>query len=271
MTSADAETLSSSRGTREPISAGSLNARDVTVRFGAIVALEAVSLDASPGEILGLIGPNGAGKTTLINVLSGFQRPTSGSVSIGGRDVTNEPASGRARHGLARTFQAARLFSTLTVAENLEVYASTIERRRSRSHALVDDLLEAGNLNEAADLRAGSLPQGLERRVALMRSLALRPTYLLLDEPAAGLDDVETAELAKLILELPSRFGCGIVLVEHDMRLIMRVCHRIQVLNYGRTLCIGTPEQVSANPQVREAYLGKLNDRAAAKVGGDGS
>jgi branched-chain amino acid transport system ATP-binding protein len=269
MTPADVETIPPSKGTREPISLGPLTARDVTVRFGAIVALEAVSLEAVQGEILGLIGPNGAGKTTLINVLSGFQRPTSGSVAIGDRDVTHEPASRRARHGLARTFQAARLFSALTVAENLEVYASTIHRRRSRCRGLVAELLDAGNLMQVATIRAGSLPQGLERRVALMRSLALQPAYLLLDEPAAGLDDVETGELAQLILGLPGRFGCGIVLVEHDMRLIMRVCHRIQVLNYGRTLCIGTPKRVSADPQVREAYLGKPGDRVAGKVGGE--
>jgi branched-chain amino acid transport system ATP-binding protein len=267
MTPADVEPPS--KGTREPISLGPLIARDVTVRFGAIVALEAVSLEAAQGEILGLIGPNGAGKTTLINVLSGFQRPTSGAVVVGDRDVTHEPASRRARNGLARTFQAARLFSALTVAENLEVYASTNHRRRSRCRELVAELLDAGNLMQVATIRAGSLPQGLERRVALMRSLALQPAYLLLDEPAAGLDDVETGELAQLILGLPRRFGCGVVLVEHDMRLIMRVCHRIQVLNYGRTLCIGTPKQVSADPEVREAYLGKPGDRVAGKVGGE--
>jgi branched-chain amino acid transport system ATP-binding protein len=255
------ETNLVSAASRAPPKADALSARAVTVRFGEIVALEAVSLDVSPGEILGLIGPNGAGKTTLLNVLSGFQRPTSGSVTIGGQDITNSSASRRAKYGLARTFQATRLFSALTVAENLEVYASTIHLRGSRARQLVTELLEAGGLTEFAAVRAGALPQGLERRVALMRSLALQPTHLLLDEPAAGLDDVETDELARLILDLAKQFGCGLVLVEHDMRLIMRVCHQIQVLNYGRTLCIGTPEEVSADPQVREAYLGKPADR----------
>lgn len=268
MTAAFAGPMSPVASRREPSSVGSLIAKEVTVRFGAIVALETVSLAAQGAEILGLIGPNGAGKTTLLNVLSGFQRPTSGSVSIGNRDITNKPASSRARLGLARTFQSARLFSALTVAENLEVYATTIYRRRSRSRGLVGELLEAGHLTAVAGVRAASLPQGLERRVALMRSLALQPTHLLLDEPAAGLDDVETNELAHLISGLPGRFGCGIVLVEHDMRLIMRVCHRIQVLNYGRTICIGTPQQVSADPEVREAYLGKPSGRAAGAADG---
>jgi branched-chain amino acid transport system ATP-binding protein len=271
MTSPDGEAVAPNKRPEESVSAGSLVARDVTVRFGAIVALEAVSLESSQGEILGLIGPNGAGKTTLINVLSGFQRTTRGAVRIGHRDITNEPAPRRARHGLARTFQAARLFSALTVAENLEVYASTIHRRRSQSRALVAELLEAGDLTRVADVRASALPQGLERRVALMRSLALLPTHLLLDEPAAGLDDIETAELAQLIQDLPRRFGCGVLLVEHDMRLIMSVCDRIQVLNYGRTLCVGTPEQVSADPEVREAYLGKPAEGTASKVGGGGA
>ena len=243
-----------SEQTREPSS--SLVARHVSVRFGLITALEDVSLEVAPGEILGLIGPNGAGKTTLVNVLSGVQRPTEGSVHIGGRDVTRLPVADRARYGLGRTFQSARLFAALTVAENLEVYASTTHRNRAEARALVAELLKVGELTALADTRAGDLPQGMERRVALMRSLALRPSHLLLDEPAAGLDDVETDELEGLISSLAVRFGCGVLLIEHDMRLIMRACHRIHVLNYGRTLCVGTPEEVSANADVRKAYLG---------------
>ena len=249
-----------------PTNVGPLSARDITVRFGEIVALEDVSLEVASHEILGLIGPNGAGKTTLVNVLSGFVRSSSGSVYVGSKDITHVSASRRAVHGLARTFQAAQLFSALTVAENLEVYASTIHRRRSQALALVDELLDAGDLVEVADLPAGLLPQGLERRVALMRSLALQPTHLLLDEPAAGLDDVETNELANLISGLTHRFGCGLVLVDHDMRLIMRVCHRIQVLNYGCTLFIGTPEQVSAHPDVREAISARTTGASIIKV-----
>jgi branched-chain amino acid transport system ATP-binding protein len=120
----------------------------------------------------------------------------------------------------------------------------------------VKELLKAGDLKAVADTRASALPQGLERRVALMRSLALRPSHLLLDEPAAGLDDVETDEMERLISSLSTRFGCGVLLIEHDMRLIMRACHRIHVLNYGRTLCVGTPDKVATNPEVRAAYLG---------------
>ena len=249
--------------TGEPKNVGSLVAHNISVRFGEIVALENVSLEVAPSEILGLIGPNGAGKTTLVNVLSGVQRPTEGSVHIGETDVTKLPVSKRASHGLARTFQSARLFAALTVAENIEVYASTIHGR-SKARAMVAELVKAGDLASVADVRASALPQGLERRVALMRSLALKPTHLLLDEPAAGLDDVETDELEKLIASLPSRFGCGVLLIEHDMRLIMRACHRIHVLNYGRTLSVGTPEEVSANQDVRAAYLGSPTSMAKA-------
>ena len=241
---------------REPARAGSLVAHNISVRFGQITALEGVSLEVAPGEILGLIGPNGAGKTTLVNVLSGVQRPTEGTVRIAERDITRLPVSKRCHHGLARTFQSARLFAALTVAENLEVYASTIHKRKANARALVAELLEAGDLTAFADIRASALPQGLERRVALMRSLALRPSHLLLDEPAAGLDDVETDEMERLISSLATRFGCGVLLIEHDMRLIMRACHRIHVLNFGRTLSVGTPEEVAANPEVRAAYLG---------------
>jgi branched-chain amino acid transport system ATP-binding protein len=241
---------------KRPAEAGSLFADGVTVRFGAISALDSVSLQLAPREILGLIGPNGAGKTTLLNVLSGVQRPTVGTVRIGARDITALPVERRVRHGVARTFQAARLFPALTVAENIEVYASTLHGKRSQARRVADEMLEAGGLSHVAECVAADLPQGLERRVAMMRSLALHPDYLLLDEPAAGLDDIETDELAELIHALPARFGCGVLLVEHDMRLIMSVCHRIHVLNYGRTLSIGSPEEISADPQVRTAYLG---------------
>jgi branched-chain amino acid transport system ATP-binding protein len=252
--------------TREPTSVGSLVARNITVRFGEITALEAISLEVAPGEILGLIGPNGAGKTTLVNVLSGVQRPTEGSVHIAKRDITQLSVSQRACHGLARTFQSARLFSALTVAENIEVYASTIHKRRSQARELVAELIDAGDLSAVANTRAGALPQGLERRVALMRSLALRPSHLLLDEPAAGLDDVETDELEHLISSLSERFGCGVLLIEHDMRLIMRACHRIHVLNYGRTLSVGSPDEVAANQEVRAAYLGGRVDTPNTKL-----
>jgi len=241
---------------REPTGVGSLVARNVSVRFGEITAVENVSLEVAAGEILGLIGPNGAGKTTFVNVISGVQRPTEGSVHIAGRDITHLSVAARASQGLARTFQSARLFSALTVAENIEVYASTVRSRRDDARALVAELLEASALQHVANMRAGELPQGLERKVALTRSLALEPSHLLLDEPAAGLDDVETDELEKLISSLPQKFGCGVLLIEHDMRLIMRACHRIHVLNYGKTLCVGTPDEVAANAEVKAAYLG---------------
>jgi ABC-type branched-subunit amino acid transport system ATPase component len=253
---------------REPRRAGSLVARNISVRFGEITALEAVTLEVAPGEILGLIGPNGAGKTTLVNVLSGVQPPTEGSVWIAERDITQLAVSKRAQHGLARTFQSARLFAALTVAENLEVYASTIHRSRAKARELVAELLEAGDLKSVADTRASALPQGLERRVALMRSLALRPSHLLLDEPAAGLDDVETDEMERLISSLSTHFGCGVLLIEHDMRLIMRACHRIHVLNYGRTLSVGTPAEVAADPEVRAAYLGGRAETPIKKASG---
>ena len=268
MTDANLHRSQAAQG-REPKHTGSLVARNVSVRFGRITALESVSLEIAPGEILGLIGPNGAGKTTLVNVLSGVQRPTEGSVHIAERDITRLPVSKRAQHGLGRTFQSARLFAALTVAENLEVYASTIHKSRSKGRELVAELLAAGDLKSVADTRASALPQGLERRVALMRSLALRPSHLLLDEPAAGLDDVETDEMERLISSLSTRFGCGVLLIEHDMRLIMRACHRIHVLNYGRTLSVGTPEDVAADPEVRAAYLGGRVETSSQQKSGE--
>jgi branched-chain amino acid transport system ATP-binding protein len=233
-----------------------LSADAVTVRFGGLLAVKDVSLTLVRGEILGLIGPNGAGKTTLVNVLSGFQPPQSGRIHVGDRDCTRLPRHGFPRAGIARTFQAVRLFKNLTVSENVETSyvahgSGRVEARR-RAGAVLEEL----GLAEKAHLPASALSYGEERRVGLARALAADPTFLLLDEPAAGLSPSESTELRHLIASLRDRHGCGILVIEHNMALVMDLCERIHVLNGGRTIAAGTPDAIRANPEVRQVYLG---------------
>lgn len=233
-----------------------LEARGVTVDFAGLRAVDSFDLHLQRGEILGLIGPNGAGKTTVVNVLSGFQRPSAGVVVIDGARVTEQAPARRARLGLARTFQNVRLFAGLTVAQNVEAAALAIGAKRHAARDLAKALLARFGLSDCAELPAGSLPYGQERRLGLARALATRPRYLLLDEPAAGLNEAESDELWELLSELPEQDGCGVLLIEHDMRLVMRLCHRIQVIDHGQTISIGTPEHVRTDPAVLKAYLG---------------
>ncbi len=231
-----------------------LQAEGVTVQFNGVRALDGVDVELHAGAILGLIGPNGAGKTTMTNVLSGFQRPTQGQVLLGGKDVTALAPHRRSRAGVARTFQGVRLFADLTVRENIEAAA---RRARGRArHELVERLLDTLRLQDRAEAEASSLPYGDERRLGIARALATQPSFLLLDEPAAGLNESESDELLDAILALRDEFGCGILVIEHDMRLIMRLCEQIQVLDSGRTIRHGTPAEVQADPTVRLAYLG---------------
>jgi branched-chain amino acid transport system ATP-binding protein len=218
--------------------------------------VDGVDLTLRKSEILGLIGPNGAGKTTLVNALSGFQRPSSGSVALDGRDVTGWSPNRLARQGLARTFQSVRLFHGLTVAENVELGGVGVgtTRRAARRHAT--ELLERLGLADKADMLAAGLPHGLERRLGIVRSLATRPAFLLLDEPAAGLNEQESDELVQTLTTIRDDFLCGLVVIEHDMRLIMRLCERIQVLDHGKTIAVGAPAEVRADPAVLTAYLG---------------
>ncbi len=236
---------------------GLLEARDLKVHFGGVRAVDGVGLALRKGEILGLIGPNGAGKTTLVNALSGFQKPTAGTVLLDGTDVTGWRPHRLARRGLARTFQSVRLFPDLTVLENVELGGVGVGMRRPAARRWARDLLERLRLADKAALYATGLPHGLERRLGIIRALAAKPAFLLLDEPAAGLNEQESDELVASLSLIRDDFSCALMVIEHDMRVIMRLCERIQVLDHGKTISIGTPGEVRQDPAVLIAYLGR--------------
>ena len=240
-----------------------LTIRGLSKYFAGLHALEDVSFDLKRGEILGLIGPNGSGKTTLINVVTGLLPATRGQVFVDGAEITNKKPYQVAHAGLARTFQTIRLFRELTVLENVEVAAVSmgLSRRDARQRAL--EVLEEIGIAGWADMLSGVLPYGLERRVEVARALATRPKFLFLDEPAAGLNEDESEELLQVLAGLPAKKNLGMLIVDHDMRLIMRLCHRLHVLNFGRTIGEGSPEEVRKIPAVLQAYLGR-----AATAGG---
>ena len=241
----------------------SLVAEGVSVRFGGLAAIDDVSFTLEPGEIVGLIGPNGAGKTTLVNVLSGFQKPSAGEVRLDGRRFDGATPDAFARAGIARTFQAVRLFKGLSVSENLEVslVANGLAgdgRASARRRCLAEFLP-----GDRGGMPAAALTYGEERKVGIARALALEPSYLLLDEPAAGMAAAEVDDLRSAIVRVRAAYGCGILVVEHNMALIFALCDRIHVLGSGRTLAVGSPDEISANAAVREAYLGVSGNASA--------
>ena len=233
-----------------------LEARQVSVRFEGLTAVDSVDEILHQGEILGLIGPNGAGKTTLVNAMTGFQVPASGEVLLEGKNIATLTPHWIRRHGVARTFQAGRLFREMPVSENVEVAAVSMGLNRKKAHAHAMELLEWLGLADQAKMPAGILPYTDERRVGIARALALSPKFVLLDEPAAGMSDLECDDIMKVVREIPERYGCGVLLIEHNMRVIMGVCARIHVLDSGKTLARGSPAEVQNNPAVINAYLG---------------
>jgi ABC-type branched-subunit amino acid transport system ATPase component len=233
-----------------------LVAEGIHVHFEGVRAVDGVDLTLERGQIMGLIGPNGAGKTTFMNAVSSFVPLTGGRVVLDGVDVTGAPPHRLVAGGLVRTFQDVATFPGLTVFENVELGAlgAGLSRRQARARAW--ELLDSLGLRARANLPASALPHGDERRVGIARAVAVGPKFLLLDEPAAGLDDAESLALTEAIARLREELQCGVLLVEHDMRIIFRVCERIQVLDYGKSIAIGTPEEIRTNKRVVAAYLG---------------
>jgi branched-chain amino acid transport system ATP-binding protein len=230
----------------------------VSVRFGGVQAVSEATITARVGQVTGLIGPNGAGKTTTFNVITGLEQPTTGKVFLGGSDVSRLSPYRRARLGLARTFQRLEVFGTLTAHDNILAAAEfrkSWSRDGSRPRAVTDQILDRVGLRHVQDERVDALPTGLARLVELGRALATQPKVLLLDEPGSGLDVAESEALGDLLVDLAAE-GKAILIVEHDVELVMRVCSRIHVLDFGRIISVGTPREVQADAAVQAAYLG---------------
>ena len=237
-----------------------LEVRDVSVRFGGVVAVNGATFSVDAGKVAALIGPNGAGKTTTFNVVTGLQPPTSGAVVFDGDDITGMAVHKRARKGIGRTFQRLEVFGSLTVRENIQVAAEIHSRwadskadPRTTARAIIDRI----GLQGFADQPADSVPTGVARLCELGRALATEPRLLLLDEPSSGLNEEETDELGVLLRELADKEGRAVLLVEHDVDLVMSVCDWIDVLDFGQIIASGTPEQIQSDPRVQAAYLGE--------------
>jgi len=249
-----------------------LDVRNLGIDFGGLTAVDGFNITIGPTEISGLIGPNGAGKTTIFNLLTGVYQPTRGSVLVNGIDIKGMPIHKVNKLGIARTFQNIRLFTDMTALDNVKVgmhnnircsfvesllHLPSYRRSEEKANQKAMELLEFMGLSEFADVKAGSLPYGVQRRLEIVRALATDPSIILLDEPAAGMNPSETAELMHQIRRIRDTFHIAIFLIEHDMNLVMNVCEAIAVVNYGRIIAKGTPEEIRSNPAVIEAYLGK--------------
>lgn len=252
-----------------------LIAKDISISFGALKAVDSFNLEINSGELIGLIGPNGAGKTTVFNILTGVYNASSGEYTLDGENVIKTSTSALVKKGLARTFQNIRLFKYLSVLDNvIAAYNFRMkygilsgmlrfpnfwrEEKEAKEKAMA--LLKIFDLDKYAGMHAGNLPYGEQRKLEIARAMATEPKILLLDEPAAGMNPKETEDLMNTIKLIRDKFGIAVLLIEHDMKLVLGICERLVVLNYGQILASGDPKEVINNPQVVEAYLGKEED-----------
>ena len=234
-----------------------LELKDLSKTFGGVKAVQNVSLSLAAGEVRGLIGPNGAGKSTLVNLISGLLRQTSGSVELNGISVDHLSAPKRAQLGMGRTFQNLRVFESLTVQQNIDV-AYSVTKSAGQAHAsFIQSAIAKFDLSKRLDVRAGSLAYGYLRRLEIVRALALKPKLLMLDEPAAGMNEIETAALGEALVWLSNQNNCAILVIDHDLKFIMALCDNITVLNMGQVIAEGKPSEVSNNRHVIDAYLGE--------------
>ena len=252
-----------------------LDVRNLGIDFGGLTAVDNFNITIGPTEISGLIGPNGAGKTTIFNLLTSVYQPTRGSILINGVDTKGMTTAKVNKLGIARTFQNIRLFGDMTALDNVKVgmhnqikcpfvcsllHIPPYQKAEKAANEKAMELLDFMGLTEGADQKAGSLPYGVQRRLEIIRALATNPSILLLDEPAAGMNPSETTELMHQIRRIRDTFHIAIFLIEHDMNLVMNVCEAIAVVNYGRIIAKGTPEEIRQNPAVIEAYLGRKEE-----------
>lgn len=249
-----------------------LSVENITMQFGGVVAVNNLSLHIPEGQIVALIGPNGAGKTTVFNMLTGVYRPTDGGIRLDGQNLIGKKPHEICKMGVARTFQNIRLFSELSVLDNVKTglhnqitysfaesmfHLGSYRKKEKQMDEKAMELLSVFGLESVADYRAANLPYGKQRKLEIARALATEPKLLLLDEPAAGMNPNETEELMETIEIVRKRFGVTVLLIEHDMKLVSGICEYLYVLNFGRLLAEGTPKEVLSNPEVVKAYLGE--------------